>query len=86
VATPARIMGMTEPSRAAARQVRPGNMVRTGDNLYPHYRVIAISDDKAWIRDVQYGTDHVVELERIRRVGPLLVEDGGRAHSRARSR
>ena len=43
-----------------------GDIVRTGDNFHPHYRVIAVSADRAWIRDVQRGTDHVIPLDRCR--------------------
>jgi hypothetical protein len=60
---------------AVARLARPdlgeavdclsvGDLVRTGANLHPHYRVIAITDDRAWIRDVQSGADHVVPIAR----------------------
>ena len=44
--------------------LRIGALVRTSANLFPHYEVIAISGDKAWVRDVQYGTDVVVPAER----------------------
>ena len=45
--------------------VHVGDIVRTGENRYPHYRVIAISGDRAWIRDVQYCTDHVVRIDAV---------------------
>ncbi len=51
-----------------APSIAAGDLVRTGENLHPHYRVIALSGDRAWIRDVQYGTDHVVPLGRCRRI------------------
>jgi hypothetical protein len=41
-----------------------GDLVRTGENLYPHYEVIAVSEDRAWVRDIQYGTDQIVPVER----------------------
>jgi hypothetical protein len=41
-----------------------GDVIRTGDNINPHYEVIATSGDRAWVRDVQYGTDHVVPIAR----------------------
>ena len=44
--------------------VSVGDVVRTGENFHPHYRVIALSEDRAWIRDTQHGTDHVVPLDR----------------------
>ena len=48
--------------------VRVGDVVRTGGNAHPCYRVIATSDGRAWVRDVQDGTDYVVSLARCRRV------------------
>jgi len=39
-----------------------GDIVRAGANRYPQYKVIAISGERAWIRDVQYGHDHVVPI------------------------
>jgi hypothetical protein len=46
-----------------------GDLVRTGDNRYPHYEIVAISGNRAWIRDVQYDTDHVVPVEGLHRIG-----------------
>lgn len=46
----------------------PGDLVRTGDNLYPHFEVIAISGERAWIRDVQYRSDHIGPISRYRKV------------------
>ena len=48
--------------------VRVGDVVRTGDHAYPCYRVIAMSDGRAWVRDIQDGTDYVVSLARCRRI------------------
>jgi hypothetical protein len=48
--------------------ISPGDLVRTGDNLHPHYRIIAQSDGRVWIRDTQHGTDHVVPLDRCTRI------------------
>jgi hypothetical protein len=45
-----------------------GDLVRTGENLHPHYEVIATSGDRAWVRDAQYGTDHVVPITRCARI------------------
>ena len=45
-----------------------GDIVRTGQNFHPHYRVIAVSADRAWIRDVQRGTDHVIPVDRCSRI------------------
>lgn len=48
--------------------VAAGDLVRTGSNAYPRYRVIATSEDRAWVRDVQDGTDHVVPVARCCRI------------------
>jgi hypothetical protein len=48
--------------------IRAGDAVRTGANRHPFYRVIAIDGDRAWLRDVQHATDHIVPLARCRRI------------------
>jgi hypothetical protein len=48
-----------------------GDLVRTGPNLYPHYTVIAIHADKAWVRDVNSGMDGLTSLHQCRKInGP----------------
>ena len=39
----------------ALQTVHVGDTVRTGANRFPHYAVIALYDDMAWVRDVQTG-------------------------------
>ena len=59
--------------RLVAESVAPitvGDIVRTGDNSLPQYRVIALSGDRAWLRDVQYGNDEIVPLARIQNAIP----------------
>lgn len=53
---------------AASEFIAPGDVVRTGENAHPHYHVIALTADRAWIRDTQHGADHVVPLDRCRRI------------------
>ena len=48
--------------------IAAGDLVRTGHNAYPRFRVIATSDDRAWVRDAQTGTDHVVPIARCRKI------------------
>jgi len=48
--------------------VAVGDVVRTGDNFPPRFQVIALTNDRAWIRDTQHGTDHVVPLDRCNRI------------------
>jgi hypothetical protein len=45
-----------------------GDMIRTGENRHPHYHVIAVTQDRAWIRDTQHGTDHIISIERCRKI------------------
>ena len=52
----------------AAPPFQVGDLVRTGENRHPHYQVIAVSADRAWVRDIQYGTDHIVAVARCRRI------------------
>jgi hypothetical protein len=52
----------------AIASVSVGDLVRTGENCHPHYHVIALTNDRAWIRDTQQGTDHIVPLDRCRRI------------------
>jgi len=48
--------------------VTPGDLVRTGENFHPHYEIVALSEDRAWIRDTQHGTDHIIPIDRCRRI------------------
>jgi len=52
----------------ATECISVGDMIRTGENFHPHYHVIAVTDDRAWIRDTQHGTDHIIPIDRCRRV------------------
>jgi hypothetical protein len=48
-----------------------GDLVRTGPNLFPHFTVIAVNGDKAWVRNVQTGVDGLAPLTRCRKInGP----------------
>ena len=59
----ARLLDGCAESTSLATPIQPGDVVQRSMNRYPHYRVIAVSDGRAWVRDVQYGTDTVVPLE-----------------------
>jgi hypothetical protein len=68
---------MSRPISAARLAWRPpfgddpiavGDVIRTGEGLHPHYEVIATSGESAWVRDVQYQTDHVVPIDRCTRI------------------
>ena len=52
--------------------IQAGDMVRTGPNLFPHFTVVAVDGDKAWVRNVQSGMDGLAALHRCRKInGPL---------------
>jgi hypothetical protein len=56
-------------------EIRPGDLVRTGANLFPHFEVVAVHGDKAWVRNVQNGSDHLALLARCRKInGPVLAD------------
>jgi len=56
-------------------QILTGDLVRTGANAFPQYRVIAVYGDKVWVRDVQYGSDGITNLAVCRKInGPLAAE------------
>ena len=52
--------------REHEEEIHPGDLVSTGPNLHPYYKVIAISADKAWVRNVQSGADSLAFLDRCR--------------------
>lgn len=45
-----------------------GDVIRAGENFHPHYQVIALTEDRAWIRDTQHGTDHIIPIDRCHRI------------------
>ena len=51
-------------------EVVAGDLVRSGPNLFPHFEVIAVNGDKAWVRNVQNGADHLALLSRCRKILP----------------
>lgn len=50
--------------------IEAGDTVRTGPNLYPHFTVIAVNGDKAWVRNVLTGVDSLAHLNRCRKINP----------------
>ena len=64
----ARISNVDDLPTGLVDQIRAGDQVRTGENQYPRYRVIATNGDRAWVRDIQYGSDHVVPLEHLHKI------------------
>ena len=45
-----------------------GHLVSTGANLFPYYQVLAVHGDKAWVRNVDNGADHLALVSRCRRL------------------
>ena len=43
--------------------VKVGDIVKTGPNDYPRFKVIAIDGDRAWLRNVISNDDAVVSLQ-----------------------
>lgn len=62
--------------RGYDEDISVGDLVRTGTNLFPHFEVVAIHGDKAWVRNVQNGADHLALLSRCRKINgqPGLAE------------
>ena len=60
-----------EHERGYDQHIQAGDMIRTGPNLFPHFTVIAVNGDKAWVRNVQTGMDGLAALGRCRKInGP----------------
>ena len=55
-------------NREFDEQIAAGDLVRTGANAFPHYRVIAVYGEKVWVRDVQYGSDSITSLSFCRKI------------------
>jgi len=61
--------------RGYDEEIRAGDLVRSGPNLFPHFEVVAVHGDKAWVRNVQNGSDHLALLSRCRKInGQTLAE------------
>jgi hypothetical protein len=56
--------------------IQVGDVVRTGPNLYPHYSVICIDGDKAWVRNVGNGADGITNLAQCRKVDAASAANG----------
>jgi hypothetical protein len=55
-----------EHERGPEEVIHEGDVVRTGPNLHPQFTVVAVSGDKAWLREVQSGADSIGLVERCR--------------------
>ena len=61
--------------RGYEEDIRVGDLVRTGLNLHPHFVVVAVHGEKAWVRNVQNGTDHLAMLSRCRKINGQPADD-----------
>ena len=57
-----------------------GDLVRTGANAFPHYQVIAVYGEKVWVRDVQYGSDGITNLQLCRKINGPHAADAPSRH------
>ena len=48
--------------------IAPGDLVCTGPNACPQFRVIAVHQDVVWVRNTETGVDGLTSLERCRKV------------------
>lgn len=55
-------------SRGYEEEIAVGDLVRTGLNLFPHFKVIAVHGDKAWVRNTESGVDGLAFLDRCRKI------------------
>lgn len=58
------------PEPNGPQHIRPGDQVRCGENLYPHFEVVAVDRDTVWLRNVTDGSDHLAPLSRCRKLPP----------------
>lgn len=59
--------------RGYEEQIAVGDLVRTSANLHPHFQVIAVNGDKAWVRNVQSGQDSLAQLDRCRKIETMAL-------------
>jgi len=59
--------------REYEEEILAGDLVRSGNNLFPHFEVIAVHGDKAWVRNIQNGADHLAPLSRCRKIESQLL-------------
>jgi hypothetical protein len=58
-----RISYMEERHNAHPDPIRVGDIVKTGPNDYPRFKVIALDGGRAWLRNVLTSDDAIVSLE-----------------------
>jgi len=63
--------------REYEEEIFAGDMVRMGQNLYPHFEVVAVRGDKVWVRDLETNADHIALTSRCRKINGAPVEIHG---------
>lgn len=58
-----RISYLEERHNGEPDPVRVGDIVRTGSNDYPRFKVVALDSGRVWLRNVLTGDDAIVSLE-----------------------
>ena len=48
--------------------IMPGDLVRTGQNKFPHFRVISVHQDMVWVRNIETGADGLARANRCRKI------------------
>lgn len=56
--------------RAHDEAIAAGDLVRMGQNHFPRFQVVSVYGEKAWVRNVDSGEDHIALLDRCRKVDP----------------
>jgi hypothetical protein len=59
-----------EHETSEAEPIVAGDVVRAGLNLFPHFDVVAVHGDMAWVRNVQSGLNALMPLARCRKLTP----------------
>lgn len=56
--------------RGYEEEIVVGDLVRTSENQWPRFTVIAIHGERAWVRNIDSGADGLTMLDRCRKVLP----------------
>jgi len=54
--------------REQDESIEAGDVVRTGPNARPQFQVLAIRDDRVWVRNIDTFADGIVDVNRCRLV------------------
>jgi hypothetical protein len=54
--------------RTCGAAIVAGDQVRIGPSLLPHFEVLAVHGDNAWVRNMVDGSDHLALTTRCRKI------------------